>query len=121
MSTPDLHQRFDELAVGHALGALEPGDEQDFLRHAASCARCDRAVSRPGVADLHLDERLEPVEAARAVANDFYVLAAAHGLGGYNSGHGVGAERPRRGVGRYENFDRRRHAVTSRSRRAARA
>ncbi|MDP3712765.1 MAG: anti-sigma factor [Mycobacteriales bacterium] len=44
MSTPDLHQRFDELAVGHALGALEPGDEQDFLRHAASCARCDRAV-----------------------------------------------------------------------------
>lgn len=44
MTAPDLHQRFDELAVGHALGALEPGDEQDFLRHAASCARCDRAV-----------------------------------------------------------------------------
>lgn len=44
MSTPDLHQRFDELAAGHALGALEPGDEQDFLRHAAACAQCDRAV-----------------------------------------------------------------------------
>lgn len=44
MSTADLHQRFDELAAGHALGALEPGDEQDFLRHAGSCSRCEQAV-----------------------------------------------------------------------------
>lgn len=44
MKTTDQHQRFDELAAGHALGALEPADEQDFLRHAAGCSRCEQAL-----------------------------------------------------------------------------
>jgi hypothetical protein len=34
------HQRYDELAVGWALHALEPEDEAAFARHLSGCARC---------------------------------------------------------------------------------
>jgi hypothetical protein len=43
------HDRYEQLAVGHALSALEPEDEQAFLAHLPSCATCQRA----------LDEHLE--------------------------------------------------------------
>jgi anti-sigma-K factor RskA len=39
------HQRYDELAVGWALHALEPGDEAEFARHLPGCARCARTVA----------------------------------------------------------------------------
>jgi anti-sigma factor RsiW len=38
------HSRFEELAVGHALAALEPEDEQVFQQHLASCDACQRDV-----------------------------------------------------------------------------
>jgi anti-sigma-K factor RskA len=38
------HTRFDELAVGHALSALEPEEERVFLQHLATCAACERNV-----------------------------------------------------------------------------
>lgn len=41
--TPD-HDRFDELAVGWALHALEPEDEDAFAVHLADCGRCTRTV-----------------------------------------------------------------------------
>jgi len=41
---PHDHVRFEELAVGHALSALEPEEEQVFLRHLPSCAACERDV-----------------------------------------------------------------------------
>ena len=44
MTTPHDHARFEELAVGHALSALEPEEEQVFLRHLGSCAACERDV-----------------------------------------------------------------------------
>ena len=44
MTRPDQHERFEELAAGHALGALEPEDEQAFLAHVPACARCERAT-----------------------------------------------------------------------------
>jgi hypothetical protein len=34
------HTEFTELAAGYALNALEPADEQRFLRHAADCPDC---------------------------------------------------------------------------------
>jgi anti-sigma-K factor RskA len=34
------HEQFEELAAGHALHALEPGDEQAFLSHLETCAEC---------------------------------------------------------------------------------
>ena len=48
MTRPDPHARFEELAAGHALQALEPQDEQVFLDHLPSCARCERDL------DVHL-------------------------------------------------------------------
>ena len=44
MTRPDPHARFDELAAGHALHALEPEDEQVFLAHLSGCARCAREL-----------------------------------------------------------------------------
>ncbi|MBK5308164.1 MAG: anti-sigma factor [Frankiaceae bacterium] len=39
------HPPYDELAVGHALSALEPEDEQRFLAHLVGCAVCERALA----------------------------------------------------------------------------
>lgn len=44
MSTARDHTRFDELAVGWALYALEPDDEQVLVRHLPTCGRCQRTV-----------------------------------------------------------------------------
>src|SRR4051812_25977126 len=41
----DGHDAFDELAAGHALNALEPGDEQTFLAHLDGCAQCQRSLA----------------------------------------------------------------------------
>jgi hypothetical protein len=39
------HARYDELAVGWALHALEPADEAAFLAHLADCERCAATVA----------------------------------------------------------------------------
>ncbi|SDX62360.1 Anti-sigma-K factor rskA [Modestobacter sp. DSM 44400] len=41
----DDHEAFDELAVGWALHALEPEDEDAFAAHLARCDRCARTVA----------------------------------------------------------------------------
>ena len=38
--TPDEHEEWSELAVGHALSSLDETDEAMFLEHAASCETC---------------------------------------------------------------------------------
>lgn len=49
MSAAASHERYEELAAGHALASLEPGEEQEFLQHLSGCARCERSLSE------HLD------------------------------------------------------------------
>ena len=44
MTRPESHARYEELAAGMALHALEPEDEQDFLAHLSGCALCERAL-----------------------------------------------------------------------------
>lgn len=39
------HGPFEELAAGYALDALEPADDQRFLRHARQCQACPRALA----------------------------------------------------------------------------
>ncbi|MFL6239346.1 MAG: hypothetical protein ACJ735_07670 [Actinomycetes bacterium] len=39
------HEHFEELAAGHALHALEPGDEQQFDAHLETCAECRRSLA----------------------------------------------------------------------------
>ncbi|MCU1672142.1 MAG: putative transrane anti-sigma factor [Frankiales bacterium] len=56
------HERFEELAAGHALSALEPGDEAAFLGHLPSCAACQRAVAEHRETAAHLAYAAAPVE-----------------------------------------------------------
>lgn len=45
-STPARpHDHYEELVAGFALSALEPGDEQDLLRHMTACAACERSLT----------------------------------------------------------------------------
>ena len=44
------HRRFDELAAGYALHALDSGEALLFVRHARQCGRCQRALA--GYADV---------------------------------------------------------------------
>lgn len=60
--TPDPHARFDELAAGHALHALEPADEQAFLSHLAHCSVCTLAVEQHTETLGHLAHAAPPVE-----------------------------------------------------------
>jgi hypothetical protein len=39
-----MHGTWEELAVGQALGALEPEDEEAFVVHMHGCARCERLL-----------------------------------------------------------------------------
>lgn len=39
------HQDWEEIAAGHALGALEPDDEQRFEAHLRTCAECARVIA----------------------------------------------------------------------------
>ena len=46
MSDPGLdHARFDELAAGYALHALEQDEERRFLAHARHCPHCQQALA----------------------------------------------------------------------------
>ncbi|MDX6197486.1 MAG: hypothetical protein QOJ79_637 [Actinomycetota bacterium] len=46
MSTHDTgHVPYEELAVGYALAALEPDDDQQFVSHLRGCATCARALA----------------------------------------------------------------------------
>lgn len=54
MNRSDEHLPFEELAVGHALSALEPEEEQRFVRHLAACARCERDVAEHQATMGHL-------------------------------------------------------------------
>lgn len=54
MTRRDAHERYEELAAGHALSALEPEDEQVFLQHLGACARCERDLAVHDATLAHL-------------------------------------------------------------------
>ena len=62
MTRPDAHARYEELAAGHALSALEPEDEQDFVTHLARCARCERELAEHEATLAHLAYAPEPAD-----------------------------------------------------------
>jgi anti-sigma-K factor RskA len=39
------HEEWEEIAAGHALGALEPDDEQRFEAHLRTCAECRQVIA----------------------------------------------------------------------------
>ena len=92
MNRPDPHQRFDELAVGHALSALEPEDEQAFVAHVAGCARCERALDEHVATLAHLAYAAEPVEPPPALLDGIRAGVLASGRGAVFPGDAVAAE-----------------------------
>lgn len=64
---PSSHEFFEELAVGHALSALEPGDEQTFLAHLSGCAACERAVAEHRETMSHLAYAVPDVDPPAAL------------------------------------------------------
>lgn len=62
MTRPDPHALYEELAAGHALSALEPGDEELFLAHVHGCARCERDVEEHRATLTHLAYAVDTAE-----------------------------------------------------------
>ena len=77
--TRDEHARFEELAAGHALNALEPGDEEAFLAHLPSCAACERALAEHIETAAHLAYAADPVDLPDALLGRIRAEVAASG------------------------------------------
>ena len=74
-----------------------PGVEQ-----ASNVLRADRTVGHAALRRFDLDHRLKPVEAARAVADDFDFGVASGRLALQFRGDAVGADGERAGIARNE-------------------
>lgn len=62
MTAQNQHETYEQLAVGYALSALEPADEQEFLVHLPACSSCLRALAEHRETLAHLAYAAEPVE-----------------------------------------------------------
>lgn len=56
------HEQWEELAVGHALHALEPADHEAFTRHLASCDACQKLVAEMHDVAADLAYAAEPAD-----------------------------------------------------------
>lgn len=56
------HEKWDELAVGHVLSALEPEDEEIFARHLRGCSLCLRTITEMTAVASHLAYAAPPSE-----------------------------------------------------------
>lgn len=61
MTGPNDHERWEELAVGYALDALEPADEDAFQTHLPSCPVCAATVADTQQLMTELAYAAEPV------------------------------------------------------------
>lgn len=55
------HEAWEELAAGHALGALEPDDEQRYEAHLATCSDCLQVLADAEAVMADLAYAAEPV------------------------------------------------------------
>ncbi|MEX2289897.1 MAG: anti-sigma factor [Mycobacteriales bacterium] len=110
MSRADAHVRFEELAAGHALHALEPEDEQVFRSHLEGCTRCERDLMEHAATLAHLAYAPDAAEPPPALLEGIRA-------GIRSSGREVGSSEPAEPVVSLETARRRRDAT--RMRRAA--
>lgn len=82
MIARDLHESYEELVVGYALSALEPEQEQEFLRHLAGCARCEQSLARHRQTLAHLAYAVEPATPPPALLESIRLRIAAEGAAG---------------------------------------
>ena len=79
-STPRApHELYEELAVGHALGALEPEEELALQAHLPQCAACAAVVADTEAVMTELALGLAPVEPPAAVLAGIRAGVAASG------------------------------------------
>jgi hypothetical protein len=78
----NAHDRYDELAVGHALDALEPSDEADFLAHLLACSLCQDAVAEHRDTLAHLSYAVPSAEPPASVLEGIRAGVAASGRAG---------------------------------------
>jgi anti-sigma-K factor RskA len=74
---PSGHALFEELAAGYALDALEPADEQRFLRHVRGCPPCAAALARYRDVATALAQTAPPGEPSALLANRIASMARA--------------------------------------------
>lgn len=78
----NAHDRYDELAVGHALDALEPSDEAEFLSHLATCSLCEGTLAEHRETLGHLSYAVASAEPPAAVLEGIRAGVAASGRAG---------------------------------------
>jgi anti-sigma-K factor RskA len=71
------HTVFDELAAGYVLNALEPADEQRFLRHAEQCPRCQQTLAEFQNVAAALAETAPPAEPRARLGERIMAVARA--------------------------------------------
>jgi anti-sigma factor RsiW len=76
------HELYEQLAVGHALSALEPEDEQAFLAHLPGCAACERALAEHTETLAHLAYEVEAAEPPPGLLDGIRAGVAASGRSG---------------------------------------
>lgn len=116
MTGPYDHARFEELAVGHALSALEPEDEQVFRQHLATCTACQRDVQEHHETMALLALSVDPVAPPPSVLEGIRAAVAARG-----GGSGAPAPVPEAAAERPRAVSSFAHARERRARRAGRA
>ena len=83
MNRPESHARYEELAAGMALHALEPEDEQDFVTHLSGCALCQRDSVEHEAVLAELAQAAYPVEPPSSLLEGIWagVLASGRAVG----------------------------------------
>jgi anti-sigma-K factor RskA len=84
---PPDHGSYDELAAGYVLDALEPADEQRYLRHTEHCAACAQTLAGFREVAAALADTATPAEPRPQLADR--IMAAA--LADLEAGHRPGA------------------------------
>lgn len=56
------HVRWEELAAGHALDALEPEEDAEFTAHLAGCARCAEVLADHAFVAAQLGQLVDPLD-----------------------------------------------------------
>jgi anti-sigma-K factor RskA len=85
---PADHGPYEELAAGYALDALEPADEQRYLRHARECATCAQALAGFREVAAALADTAPPAEPRPQLADRIMVAA----LADLDAGHRPGSQ-----------------------------
>jgi anti-sigma-K factor RskA len=93
------HSSYDELAVGYALSALEPDDEQQFVDHLRGCAVCARSLAEHTETLAHLAYAAEAEAPPPSVLEGIRAGVAASGrAGAFPAPLSLDAARERRSI-----------------------